>query len=830
VTEPFESQIAAMQKRLAHLAVQLDRADTDAEQVGKEALADLATALEELFVAGEELTTQTEAIIGGQVKTEMERRYFESLFDQGPAACLITDAAGQVTSANQPAARLIGRHRSFLTGKPLSVFLSPDSQPTMFRMLDRARLVWQAAPRGDLVLCSRSGRETPITAVVTQAPGPDALGETEYRWLLDPGIAGRPFESLTPAEREVAVAALRLDSIVEAASDAIVATDHTQRIILCNRAARDLFGWTSAELLGQPLALLLPSSGDDHDPVAGDRVVRGFADEPAPSRHIAFTPGMLATRKSGEQFPAEVTVSEVRVDDRWVFTTMIRDVTDRERARREQHFAEELNRRVIATLDALVVVLDPQGHILVFNEACERATGFSFDDLAGRPLSEALLPAETSYRIEDIFAELIAEHETKVENEWLTASGDLLRIRWSNTVLTDDAGEVTHLIGTGLDVTHEYELERQMVVTTRLEALGQLAGAVAHDFNNLLSIMQGHLELLGDTDGLPGPAADRVDKIGAALARGKALVANLTALGRHERAGEPAVALNEATVALDRMLADMLGPQITLGLDLAAEPDRVPVDATGIEQVLLNLVLNACDAMPDGGRVTIATRSAAADDTPGVLLTVTDTGVGMDRATRERIFDPFFTTKGPGSGTGLGLASTRMIVEAVGGSVTAESGLGAGTTVSVWLPCAPTAPRSPAVRGPAPEPPRPEPTGRTILVVDDEADLLEVVRDMLVGRDHRILSASGAAAALAVAGGCDGGIDLLLTDIVMPGRSGIELAEDLAVRYPSLAVVFMTAHLDPASAISVGGATPTLLSKPFTRVELHRVVDAALAR
>ncbi|MGZ4681003.1 MAG: PAS domain S-box protein [Acidimicrobiales bacterium] len=829
MTDAFPAQIRALQERVDQLSARVGEPGADLAAVAREAVADLATALEELVVTGEALADRTETVLAEGEHTELQRRYFEDLFEAGPAAYVITDSAGRITHANGPAVALLGVEDQFVRNKPLSVFLEPDSQRAMFRLLDRATRTPGDVVRDDLILRPRSGPPATLTAVVTQAPG--AGSDVEYRWLLDRGIVGLPFDSLTPTEQMIASAALRLESIVESASDAIVAMDQQQRVVLFNTAATEMFGWSADEILGRPLTVLLPESGADHE-----RLVEGFAEEAALSRRMGTRPTLQAARRNGESFAAEITVSKIRLDHHWVFTAIVRDVTEREQALKELEYAEEFNRRVVGMLDALVVVLDREGRIIVFNGACERATGFSFADVAGRHL-DLLLPPEARQPVGRVFEDLLSgRRESTFENDWLTSTGGRRRIRWSNSLLLDESGEVTQVIGTGIDITHERDLEQQIIAAQRLEALGQLSGAIAHDFNNLLSIMQGHLELLMDLEGLPPGARDRTDSIATALKRGQALIANLTAIVRHEPQSSPVIRLNEATTALGRLLSDIVGPDISLLLELEASPDLVRIDPTQLEQVLLNLVLNACAAISDSGVVIIATRSGAGRDgaTPGVHLTITDTGSGMEPATRGRAFEPFFTTKGPHAGTGLGLTSTKLIVEAAGGVVSAESESGVGTAISIWLPVVEAGTDHIERREPpADEVEQPElagpPSGiATILVVDNEPELLDVVCDMLEAAGYRTLTATGASAAIDLVQERVTDIDLLLTDVVMPGQDGVALADVLQDHLPNLQVVFMTAHAGPDRSHEPGEPVRHLLHKPFSRNALLTEVRQAL--
>ena len=411
---------------------------------------------------------------------------------------------------------------------------------------------------------------------------------------------------------------------------------------------------------------------------------------------------VTAVRRDRSRFPIEVTISRAHIDGHPISTGLIRDVTEARRARRELQFATEFNQRIVDTLDALVIVFDVRGRVIVFNHACERATGFRLADLTSGEVAEQLLvPADEIPGTRASLVPLLTGEvdRTTVESGWRTKDGGLRRIRWSNTALTDDDGTVTHVIGTGIDVTHERALETQLENSQRLELLGQLAAGVAHDLNNMLTVTQGQLEFLGETEELPSSVLPRLEAMASALRRANALVANLSTTGSRSVTHGGTIHAHEVITSLVRLMEDSLGRDIDLQLDLAALDDNVAIDDTRFEQVLLNLIVNARDALGGSGHVTVAARTARMPDGSGAggfLLTVTDDGPGMDASTLERAFEPFFTTKPAGGG--LGLATSAMVVDAAGGSIWADSDGSSGTTMSVWLPQSADGQHAPEVR------------------------------------------------------------------------------------------------------------------------------------
>lgn len=835
----FDEHIRGLDAIVDDLAQRLVAPGGDVAAVAGDAVAELTSALEELVVAGEELATQAEALAADRAYADQQRRYFEDLFASGPAPSLVTDAAGEIVTANEPAAVLLGVARAHLPGKPLSIFVDESNQAPMFRLMRRADQHRGRAQREDIVLRNRRGEPVQIVATVAAAAAPD--GALQHRWLLDEGVATRSFADLTPGEQELRTSAIRLDAFVGSASDAIVSADGEQRIILFNQAAERIFGWRAEDIIGEDLGRVIPAEARQEPPngsvgTAADTEVVGhsvhFGDRRPPRAHDQ----LWLARKDGSRFPADVTTSTVQVDGHTVTNAIIRDVSERERQVRELQFAEEFGRRIIDTVGALVVVLDPAGRILVFNDACERATGYRSEDVVGHDVIELLITPDERPAVSSVRDSLVATRTgNEHENDWVTVTGERVRIKWSNSVLVDEQGNVTQVIGTGIDVTQERALEAQVMAAQRLEALGQLASGVAHDFNNVLSIMRGHLELLADEEGLPGRANERIDAIGGALRRATALVSNLTTINQRAAGGPQVIHVNDATESLGRLLDDVLGADVVLELRLHAGHDLVVIDPTRFEQVLLNLVVNACDAMDGHGLVTVATASVTERrGRPELLLTVTDSGRGMDAATQARAFDAFFTTKDTGSG--LGLATTRLIVESVGGTIDVDSQPDAGATFSVRFPVAPAADES----TPGPIPPSPAPglettselaseagSPRRILVVDDEPQLLAIARDHLEAAGYEVLTAGGAAEAHAAVTAA-GGVDLLLTDIVMPELDGGSLAAALLDLLPGLPVVFMTAR-HPVDFVPPRPGLP-VLDKPFGRRDLLAAVRAGFDR
>src|SRR6266566_3119134 len=410
------------------------------------------------------------------------------------------------------------------------------------------------------------------------------------------------------------------------------------------------------------------------------------------------------------------------------------------------------------------------------------------------------------------------------------------RVFLNNVVGFVEDGHLVRVWGTQRDVTEQRQLEEQFRQSQKMEAVGQLAGGIAHDFNNLLTAILGNTQLL--LRDLPPGDAKRgdVEEIRKASERAASLTRQLLAYSRRQMLQPEVLDLNGVVAEMDRMLRRLIGEHIALVTVLAPELGRVRADPNQLEQVIVNLAVNARDAMPDGGKLTIETANVELDATyaqahlgsvPGsyAMVAVTDTGVGMDATVRAHLFEPFFTTKEVGKGTGLGLATVYGIVKQSDGYISVYSEVGRGTSFKIYLPRIDTPAPIPA----SPAKDRPDRGTETILVVEDEPAVLSLSRRALEAQGYVVLAASDASDAMRVVERHGGTIHLLLTDVVMPGLSGRELADRLATRRPGIRVLYMSGY--PGDAVVQHGALPhgsAFLQKPFSPDGLARKVRDVL--
>jgi len=420
------------------------------------------------------------------------------------------------------------------------------------------------------------------------------------------------------------------------------------------------------------------------------------------------------------------------------------------------------------------------------------------------------------------------------------ASGGVTEVLYNASVFRNEAGEVEGVFAAARDITERKQLEEQLLQSQKLEAVGQLAGGVAHDFNNIMGVILGYAELAQSRVPRESPVATQLGHVRAAAERAASLTRQLLAFSRKQFLQPEELNLNDVVVDLSELLRRLVGENINITLQTSDDLGRVKADPIQIQQVLINLAVNARDAMPKGGRLMITTANAELDAASGqlrspvplgnyVMVSVSDTGIGMDEQTRSRIFEPFFTTKEMGKGTGLGLSIIYGIVKQSGGHIWVESEPNRGTTFKIGLPR--VSQSSEAAIHESRIPPAVSTATGTILLVEDEILLANMTREVLEQSGFQILQASSGEEALTLAKAFQAKIDLLLTDVVLgAGIDGTILAERLRTSRPDLKVIYMSGYNDVMTSLG-GKLTPpeTLLEKPFNTNTLRDKVREILS-
>jgi two-component system cell cycle sensor histidine kinase/response regulator CckA len=626
----------------------------------------------------------------------------------------------------------------------------------------------------------------------------------------------------------------RAQRYLDTAEAILLALDLQGRITLVNRFACAIFGYTAEELIGRDfIETCVPAAIRDETRKRLGKVLAG------PDTSIVENPIVTS---SGKERLIEWRNTLLRDEAGRVVSTLSSgiDLTERRDADDVLRTADERMRFALQNANVGIWDMDYATGQLKWSETIEAHYGLAPGTFDGRfeTFIERTHPDDRASLLETVGRAMKSGEDFTTQNRSRWPDGTVRWLNGSGRILLGENGEPVRGVGISLDVTERHTLEAQFQQAQKMEAVGRLAGGVAHDFNNLLTAILGYCELLLTDTGPDDPRRQDIAEIQKAGTSAAGLTRQLLAFSRKQIIQPTLLDLNEIVSGLRAMVGRLIGEDVTIRLGLAPEPALVKADRGQVEQVLLNLAVNARDAMPKGGTLTIETANVELDEnytrthlsvTPGkyVRLTVSDTGTGMTAEVQARLFEPFFTTKEVGKGTGLGLATVHGVVARSGGSVGVYSELGTGTSFKVYLPRA-------AAEDSVPKPiPAPAPSAtrkHTILVVEDAEGLRELARRLLKQHGYTVLVAANAQEALRLFD-VNESIDVLLTDVVMPGTSGPELSRQLIERRPGLKVIYMSGYTDEA-IVQHGVLNPgiALLNKPFTSDALERKIREVLSR
>jgi PAS domain S-box-containing protein len=619
-----------------------------------------------------------------------------------------------------------------------------------------------------------------------------------------------------------------LEAALHTAAGAIIIIDDKGIVRSLNPSTAKIFGFSEDELVGQNVSRLMPEpfrSRHDgyirHHLQTGERKIIGIGRQ------------VMALRKNGAIFPAHLAVSAFEVEGQQFFTGIIHDLSEQRDTAdlREQ----TLLQAIFNQLPDAVLVVDRAGVISLCNAAVARVFGYAPEKLIGQMISR-LYKDEAEVRRVQAFQEglTVRAPPEPIPVTFRRQSGESFPAETTISILRDERNETAGYLFLGRDITRQVEQDEALRKSQRLEAIGQLTGGIAHDFNNLLTIISGNLELL-EMDLNDSEQRDLLARANNAALMGARLTNRLLTFARRRKL-EPAVLdLNEQVLAMAELLRRTLGEAISLGTLLAPGLWKVRADPSEIENAMLNLAINARDAMPASGKLVIETSNVFLDEKevateaglePGeyVRLCVSDTGAGMSREVLARAFEPFFTTKEPGKGTGLGLSVIYGFVKQSGGHVTASSALGKGTTVNLYLPRVVTDTAGDAAISHHPASSAAK-ASETILLIEDNNEVRAVTVRRLRNLGYTVVETENAARAIEFVR--EGkAIDLVFSDVVMPGgMSGFELAQWLQENAPSVRVLLTSGF---AQDVARAGEPPAshleILRKPYSGVELARAL------
>jgi PAS domain S-box-containing protein len=727
-------------------------------------------------------------------------------------AVFVKDRAGKYLLFNEAAARFVGKPVAEVLGKDDTELFEPQSARVV---MDGDRRV-MASGHAETAEETLTAAGVTRTYQVTKAPYRDEAGNMI-------GLVGisRDITAQKRAEQALRDSEQRFRTFVDHATDAFLLHDDRGVILDVNQQACESLGYSREELVGKTPLDFNP----DVDQARLDEIQRRL------DAGDLITTDRRHRRKDGLIFPVEIRIRPFWEGGRRFGVALVRDITERKRADDALRRSEETLRRAQAIGHVGSWLFEVDEGMFVGSDEGNRMCGWGPGPHRAEELLAIVHPDDLP-RMQAAWQATLAGGPYEIEHR-LVVGGQVVWVSVRAEPEADPSGRVVRITGVTQDVTERRRLEEQLRQAQKMEAVGQLAGGVAHDFNNLLTVINGYSELV--FEGLPpgDPARDLLDQIKRAGERSAGLTRQLLAFSRRQVLSPQVLDLNAVVADAEKLLRRLIGEDVRLTTDLAPGLGAVRADPGQIEQVLLNLAVNARDAMPTGGRLTVATRNVELGDDftrthpdarPGryVLLAVSDTGCGMTAEVKPRIFEPFFTTKGPGKGTGLGLATVYGIVQQSDGWVEVESEPGAGATFRMYLPRVERAsgawklePRVPTL-----------PHGtETVLVVEDEDGVRALTQRILRRCGYTVLEAANGEEAMRVAAGHGGPIHLLVTDVVMPGPGGPVVAEWLTAERAGLRVLFMSGYTDDAVVRhGVLHASANFLQKPFSPVALaHKV-------
>jgi PAS domain S-box-containing protein len=753
-----------------------------------------------------------------QTRTEQElaasRAQLAGIIESAKDAILVTEADRRITLFNRAAEQMFRCTAAEALGQPLGRFIPRDMSPT-----------------------GEGPDETSVTNLVREgsrgirADGSEFPLEASYSRVE---VGGRKVYTVVVrdvTERRRAEEALRESeelyrNLVETSPDAILLADLDGTIRKANRQAALLFGFAGAEaLVGRNAGELVAPESRDH--LA--ETLRGVL-EKGGVRNVEC----VLVRQDGSRFPAESSAEVVR-DSKGQprgFLGVLRDITARAAAQAKLREQAAL----LAKATDAILVEDLDDRITFFNPRAERLYGWTAAEALGRNAAELLYkPGQLGAR-DEARRILHEKDEWKGELRQTTKSEKELIVESHWTLVRDEQGRATGKLVINTDVTDKKKLEAQLLQAQRMESVGVLAGGVAHDFNNMLTVITGCSEIMLGRMAAGEAGRDLIEEIRKAGERAALLTRQLLAFSRKQILRSVVLDLNVLIQDMEKLLRRLIGEDIDVAAVLCAGGAWVRADPGQLQQVIMNLVVNARDAMPTGGRLTVATHlvdldahyaEGHPDARPGpyVLLAVTDTGHGMDEATKVHIFEPFFTTKGVGVGTGLGLATVYGVVKQSGGSIEVYSEPGHGTVFKIYLP---HIDEKVALAAPAESPQAPR--GReTVLLAEDEEGVRSIMRLALSACGYTVLESKNTDEAIRMCREQEGQIHLLVTDVVMPKLSGRQLADLLSAMRPTMKVLYVSGYTDD-SVVRHGvlAAGMAFLQKPFAPLTLAKKVREVL--
>jgi two-component system, cell cycle sensor histidine kinase and response regulator CckA len=740
-----------------------------------------------------------------------EERY-RLLFFQSPVGIFDFDSDLHITDFNTQFAEILQSRRELLLGLDMKKINDQRVLPALRQAIAGKEGIYEGPYEATMSTAQ-------IWVLMKTAPVYDENGSVRG------GIA--IVEDMTK-RREVEREIFMLAQALKSTRDCVSITDMRDNVLFVNDAFAKTYGYAQEELLGQPVSMVRAASNptDIYKDILPATLRGGWEGE------------ILNRRKDGSEFPVYLSTSVVRdaEGNPIALIGVATDITERRLADRLLRESEERFRSLIESARDVIFTATPHGTITSLNPAFETSTGWKRSEWLGKTYDDLFhhedLAGSRDYFLRALSGEPVPMREIRIH----TRDGGYVVGEFTITPQVQD-GIIVGLLGVARDVTERHRLEEQFRHAQKMESLGTLAGGIAHDFNNILAIILGHASLLPRSQAVSPKQTASIDAILKATNRGAALVSQLLTFASKSDVLFESVQTNDIVTEITKLISETFPKTIAISTQLDPDLPHVLADPTQMHQLMLNLCINARDAMRKGGTLSIVTSQVAGDMVTNrfadaaaanyVVLQVSDNGEGMGPTTKSRIFEPFFTTKEKGKGTGLGLATVYGIVESHGGFIDVDSAPGFGATFHVYLPAQAIAGKDPH---PTPETAIDSPGGsETILVVEDEEMLRDLVKSVLASRGYTILTASDGMEAVELFMLHRNTVDLVVADVGLPGLAGNEVFVRLKQIDPQIKVILASGFLEPGfkSEILSAGAKE-VIRKPYQPNELLRSIRRAL--
>jgi PAS domain S-box-containing protein len=769
-------------------------------------------------------------VLVARVKLERRRgseaAHLAAIVESSDDAIISKTTAGTVTSWNKAAERTFGYSADEIIGRHISMLFPPDRLGEEDQILARIAK-GERVEHFETVRRRKDGVDFPVSLTISPI-------RNEAGAIIGASKIARDISRRHKANVALQMSENRFRQVVEACPSALVMADAAGRIELVNRQAEVMFGYSEAKLMGVSVDVLLPVPLRRQHAGLRDSFLR----DPR-ARAMGKGRDLYAVTKDGKPIPVEVGLTPIQIDGETKVLAAIVDLTERKRGETELQKSEDRFRAIFNSVGDGIFIVDAEtGSFIQGNESGAAMLGFAPAELAGLTIAD-LSANVPPYTMDDAYVLIErAKAGDPQRFEWHCKAKDG-RLFWAEvTIGYALIGGQGVLVSTVRDITERRAVDAQLRQALKMEAIGQLTGGIAHDFNNLLAVINGNLELISESTADDPELKEMAGDALRAAGRGADLTYQLLAYSRQQPLEPKMVKLPALVDETAKLLRRTLAETIEIHRDMPADLWPTRIDPGQLQNALVNLAVNARDAMPNGGKLTIEAHNVVLDEefarqnaevVPGqyVRLAVSDNGAGIPRDVIDRVLEPFFTTKPVGKGSGLGLSMVFGFVKQSGGHVKIYSEVGKGTTVSLYLPKAQELGAAPAKDDATTD--TAAAGDETILVVEDDPMVRKLAVRILTALGYRTLEAEDGPAALQLIGGTDT-IDLLLTDVVLPkGISGADIVKKGLEQRPGLKFLYMSGYArDAAINNDLLGSGARLLNKPFPKAELALKVREAL--